>query len=65
MGLSFRQVHRWGKLFILVSPLNRMRYSVGDSHLKLKEIARVWELYLETVHKTLLFFSELSKVVQP
>lgn len=47
MGLPFRQVHRWGEVFILVSPLNRMRDSVGDSHLKLKEVALVWGLYLD------------------
>lgn len=47
MGLSFRQVHRWGGVFFSGSPLNRMRGSVGDSHLKLKELALVFELYLE------------------
>lgn len=54
-----------------MSPLNRMRDSARDSHLKLKEVALVWGLYLDysaedgTSLKTLLFFSELSKVVQP
>lgn len=45
-GVVIQPVHRWGEVFMSVSPLDRMSGSAGDKNLKLKALALAFELHL-------------------